>query len=65
MGFRLLPTLVAMLTQVNTLPDTQVKSAVSYWNANTATQEAIFYVGRHVVVAFIVMPVIGRISGTN
>ena len=47
-----------MFTQVNTLPGSQIKNAVGNRNANTATQEAIFYVGRHVIVAFIVMPVV-------
>ena len=51
-------TLVAMFAQVNTLPDAQVKSAISNWNINTGTKEAILYVGRHVVVTFIVMPVV-------
>ena len=41
-----------MLAQVNTLPDTQVKSAISNRDINTATQEAILYVSGHVVVAF-------------
>ena len=47
-----------MLTQVNALPDTQIKSAVSNRNTNTAAKEAILNVGRHVVVGFIIMPVV-------
>jgi hypothetical protein len=51
-------TLIAMLTQVNALPGTQIKSAISNRDGNAATQETIFYVGGHVVIALIVVPIV-------
>jgi len=52
--------LIAVLAQVNALPDAQVKLAFGNGNGATGTQQRIFYMGRHVVFAFIAMLIIRR-----